>query len=184
MYPARRFVVPAARGEVLEIGAGTGLNFALYDPSRVRRVVAIDPDPHMLRRARAKAAHAPVPVELEEAGGERLPFPAESFDTVVVTWTLCTIPDPVAALREAVRVLRPGGALLFIEHTRSVQPVLARVQTYATPVWRQLFGGCHLDRPAVDLVRASGLVVGEVTPVGRERWTLMPIYYGSAAKAA
>jgi SAM-dependent methyltransferase len=182
MYPARRLVVPAACGEVLEIGVGTGLNLALYDPSRVRRVTAIDPDPHMLRRARERAASAPVPVDLVQGAAERIPCAEGRFDTVLVTWTLCTVEDTGATLAEVRRVLRPGGRLVFIEHTRSIQPAIAQAQRRLTPVWRRLLGGCHLDRPAVDLVRASGLVVRDVAAVGRERWTLLPVYEGTASK--
>lgn len=182
MYPARRLVVPAASGEVLEIGVGTGLNLPLYDAARVRRVTAIDPDPHMLRRARERAAVAPVPVDLVQAAAERIPYADGRFDTVLVTWTLCTVENPSATLAEVRRVLRPGGRLVFIEHTRSVQPALARAQRGLTPLWRRLLGGCHLDRPAVDLVRTSGLVVCEVGAVGRERWTLLPVYEGTAVK--
>jgi SAM-dependent methyltransferase len=182
MYPARRLVVPAACGEVLEIGVGTGLNLALYDPSRVRRVTAIDPDPHMLRRARERVASAPVPVDLVQGAAERIPCAEGRFDTVLVTWTLCTVEDTGATLAEVRRVLRPGGRLVFIEHTRSIQPAIARAQRRLTPVWRRLLGGCHLDRPAVDLVRASGLVVRDVAAVGRERWTLLPVYEGTASK--
>jgi SAM-dependent methyltransferase len=182
MYPARRLVVPAACGEVLEIGVGTGLNLALYDPSRVRRVTAIDPDPHMLRRARERAASAPVPVDLVQGAAERIPCAEGRFDTVLVTWTLCTVEDTGATLAEVRRVLRPGGRLVFIEHTRSIQPAIAQAQRRRTPVWRRLLGGCHLDRPAVDLVRASGLVVRDVAAVGRERWTLLPVYEGTASK--
>jgi SAM-dependent methyltransferase len=184
MYPARRLVVPEARGDVLEIGVGTGLNLALYDRAVVRRLTAVDPDPHMLRRARKRAQELGVPVDLHDSGAERLPFDADRFDTVVLTWVLCTVPDPAAALAEARRVLKPSGRLLFIEHTRSVQPGIARVQATVTPLWRRIAGGCHLDRPAVDLLRASGLVPDQVTPVGRERWTLLPIYRGTAVKAA
>lgn len=184
LYPARRFVVPEARGEVLEVGVGTGLNLPLYDRAAVRRVVGIEPDPHMLRRARARAADLGLEVELHEVGAERLPFAAERFDTAVLTWVLCTIPDAGAALAEVRRVLRPGGVVLFVEHTRSVQPGLARVQERLTPLWGRLTGGCHLDRPGVDLVRASGLALEEVAPVGRERWTLLPVYRGRARKAA
>jgi len=182
MYPARRVVVPLASGEVLEIGVGTGLNLALYDASRVRRVTALDPDPHMLRRARERVGVAPVPVDLVQAAAERIPCADARFDTVLVTWTLCTVENPGATLAEVRRVLRPGGRLVFIEHTRSVQPALARAQQRLTPLWRRLLGGCHLDRPAVDLVRASGLVVRDVAAVGRERWTLLPVYEGTASK--
>jgi ubiquinone/menaquinone biosynthesis C-methylase UbiE len=182
MYPARRLVVPEARGDVLELGVGTGLNFDLYDPAAVTRLVGVEPDPHMLRRARPRAATLPFPVELHETGAERLPFADDRFDTVVVTWALCTIPDPAGALAEARRVLRPGGRLLFIEHTRSPQGGVVRLQEALSPLWSRLAGGCRLDRAAVDLVRASGLVLAHVEAVGRDRWTLLPVYRGAAMK--
>src|SRR5262249_31059936 len=100
MYPARRLVVPLASGEGREIGVGTGLTLALYDASRVRRVTAIDPDPHMVRRARERAAVAPVPVDLIQAAAERIPCADGRFDTVLVTWTLCTVENPGATLAE------------------------------------------------------------------------------------
>ncbi len=173
LEPARELVVPQARGAVLEVGVGTGLNFALYRD--VATLVGIDPDPHMLARARPRAARLSFPVELHQVGAERLPFDAGRFDTAVVTFTLCTIPQPEAALAEIRRVLRPGGRLLFVEHTRSVQPALAAVQDALTPLWKRIGGGCHLNRPAVDLVRRAGFDVAEVGPVWRERWTLMPV---------
>jgi SAM-dependent methyltransferase len=182
LHPARRLVVPRAEGAVLEVGVGTGLNFGLYD--RVQELVGVEPDPHMLARARPRTDGLPFPVTLHEVGAERMPFPADRFDTVVVTFTLCTIADPAAALAEMHRVLRPGGQLLFVEHTRSVQPGLARAQDALTPLWRRLGGGCHLNRPAFDLLRAGGFVVAEAAPVWRERWTLLPVYRGTARKAA
>ncbi len=182
LWPARRLIVPEARGEVLELGVGTGLNFELYDAAAVTRLVGVEPDPHMLRRARRRASSLAMPVALVQASAERLPLASERFDTVVVTWALCTIPDPAAALDEARRVLRPRGRLLFVEHTRSTQPALARLQHALTPLWMRICGGCHLDRPAVELVRASGLAVTDVVPVGRERWTLLPVYRGAAAR--
>jgi SAM-dependent methyltransferase len=180
LYPARRLVVPDAVGSVLEVGAGTGLNFELYDWTRVRLVTGIEPDPHMLRRARERAAALGRPIRLVASGGEALPFRDASFDTVVITWVLCTIPDPAAALAEVRRVLRRGGAVLFAEHTRSVQPALARVQAALNPVWTRFSGGCRLDRPGVDLLRRAGLQVERVEPFGRERWTLVPTYRGVA----
>jgi SAM-dependent methyltransferase len=182
LYPARRLVVPAAAGDVLELGAGTGLNFDLYDWTRVRGVVAIEPDPHMLRRARARAAALARPIRVLASGGEALPFADASFDTALVTWVLCTIPGPAAALAEVRRVLRPGGTVVFVEHTRSVQPGLGRVQSALNPLWGRLSGGCRLDRPAVELLRAGGFAVEQVAPFGRERWTLVPTYHGVARR--
>lgn len=176
LAPARRLVVPEAQGAVLEIGVGTGLNLEVYDPRRVTRLVGIEPDPHMLRRARPRVAALAFPSTLVQADAERLPFPSDSFDTVVVTFTLCTIPHPAAALIEIRRVLRPQGRALLLEHTRSPQPTMAGLQDAITPVWRHFSGGCHLNRPAMDLARESGLDVHDVHPVGRDRWTLLPVY--------
>src|SRR5262245_39749286 len=106
LYPARRLVVPEARGDVLELGVGTGLNFGLY--GGVRSLAGIDPDPFMLRRARARAAELALPIELHEAGAEALPFDRGRFDMIIMTFTLCTIPDVTASLAEARRVLKPG----------------------------------------------------------------------------
>ena len=123
MYPARRLVVPEATGRVLEVGVGTGLNFGLYRD--VTSLAGVDPDPHMLARARARVARAAVS---RSSCTRRAPsscrFRTTHFDTAVITFTLCTIPDPAAALAEVRRVLRPGGRLLFVEHTRSIQPLV------------------------------------------------------------
>ena len=180
LFPARELVVPAATGAVLEVGVGTGLNFELY--RGIDELVGIEPDPHMLARARARAMVLSFPVELHQAGAESMPFPDARFDTAVVTFTLCTIPDPIAALAELRRVLRPGGRMLFVEHTRSSQPVLAGVQDLLTPLWKRIGGGCHLNRPSLDLVREQGFSVADVAPVWREHWTLMPIYRATARR--
>ena len=180
MYPARRFVVPEATGTVLEVGVGTGLNFGLYRD--VTALEGVDPDPFMLARARERVADLPFPVRLHETGAERMPFTDGHFDTAVVTFTLCTIPDPAAALAEVYRVLRAGGRLLFIEHTRSIQPVVAGVQDALTPLWKKIGGGCHLNRRAIELVRAAGFQVRGTEAVWRERWTLFPVYRAVAWK--
>src|SRR5262245_61217582 len=180
LYPARRLVVPEARGRVLEVGVGTGLNFGLY--GAVEELQGIDPDPYMLERARPRAAELPFPVELHQAGAERMPFADAHFDSAVVTFALCTIPDPAAALAAIRRVLRPGGRLLCVEHTRSVQPLTASAQDLLTPLWKKMGGGCHLNRPAVDLVRGAGFDMRATAPVWGERWTLLPVYQGDAVK--
>jgi ubiquinone/menaquinone biosynthesis C-methylase UbiE len=182
MYPARRLVVPEATGKVLEVGVGTGLNFGLY--AGVESLAGVDPDPYMLERARPRAAALPFPAELHQAGAERMPFADAHFDTAVVTFTLCTIPDPTRALAEVRRVLKPGGRLLFVEHTRSIQPFLATFQDALTPLWKRIGGGCHLNRRAVALVEAAGFRVRRTEPVWRETWTLFPVYRGMAERAA
>lgn len=179
MYEARKLVVPEARGRVLEIGVGTGLNLDLYG-TEVSALVGIEPDPYMLRRARRRAEHVQRPIELHELGAEELPFESASFDTVVITFTLCTIPEPEAALAQVRRVLRPEGRLLFLEHVRSRGPLMSRVQDAITPVWRRLFGGCRPNRQAADLLRAAGFAIERLAPVGRERANPLPVYRGVA----
>ena len=182
MYPARRLVVPEARGRVLEVGVGTGLNLDLYRD--VASLDAVDPDPFMLERAAPRISALPFPARLHRTGAETLPFSDASFDTAVITFALCTIPDPATALAEVRRVLASGGRLLFVEHTRSVQPLVAGVQTALTPLWKKIGGGCHLNRPAVELVARAGFRVRHTEPVWRERWTLFPVYRGVAEVAA
>lgn len=182
LWPTRERVVPQASGRVLEIGIGTGLNLALYRD--LEALVGIEPDPHMLARARARAERLPFPTELHQIGAESLPFDAASFDTVVVTFTLCTIPDPQGALAEVRRVIKPGGRVLFAEHVRSSRPLLARVQTTITPLWRRIGGGCQLDRPSVELLGQAGFAIESMEPFGRPDWSLVPVYFGAAAPRA
>jgi ubiquinone/menaquinone biosynthesis C-methylase UbiE len=151
----RTELVPQARGRVLEVGIGSGLNLPFYGPE-VMEVDGVDPSPELLRQARRRAAVARFPVRLHPDSAERLPFPDGTFDTAVMTWTLCSIPDPEAALREVRRVLRPAGRLLFVEHGSSPEPAVATWQRRLEPVWRRVSGGCHLTRKVDDLVRAAG----------------------------
>lgn len=142
----RKRWVPQASGDVLEVGVGSGLNLALYDPARVTSIMGLDPSVPLLDRARARAASAPIAVDLLEGDAQRLPFAAARFDTVLMTYTLCSIPDPARALREIRRVLRPDGRLVLIEHGRAPDPRTYRWQRRLTPVWRRIGGNCHLDR--------------------------------------
>ena len=152
MGDRRRRLLAGARGAVLEIGGGTGANLANYRD--VERVVVAEPDPFMRRRLEQKLADARVPVEVSVAGAEALPFPDGSFDTVVSTLVLCTVPDQEAALDEVRRVLRPGGKLLFIEHVRAVGS-RARWQDRIEPLWRRLLGGCHPNRDTVAAIEEA-----------------------------
>jgi len=151
----RRAAVVAARGRVLEIGVGSGLNFALYG-KQVEFVYGIDPSPRLLSIARRRAAASGVPVELLLGSANAIPLADNAIDTIVMTWTLCSIPDPLAALREMRRVLKPNGNLCFVEHGLSPEPSVERWQHRLTPPWRCIAGGCHLDRKMDDLIRQSG----------------------------
>jgi ubiquinone/menaquinone biosynthesis C-methylase UbiE len=158
----RRALVPMARGRVVDIGIGSGLNLPLYG-AEVESVIGIDPSAGLLSLARRAAASAAVRAELLLGSATDLPLRTGSVDTVVMTWTLCSIPDPAAALREMKRVLRPGGALLFIEHGLSPEPGVARWQRKLTPIWRRLAGGCHLDRKVDELIRGVGFEIATLS---------------------
>ena len=155
MADRRRDLLAGASGRILEIGAGTGLNFAHYPPA-VTEVVATEPDPHMLRRAREAAAGAPVPVTVVQAPAERLPFPDGEFDAVVSTLVLCSVRDPADALGEIRRVLRPDGVLLFFEHVRSLSPGHARWQDRLERPWGWVSGGCHPNRDTAGSIERAG----------------------------
>lgn len=157
----RRNVLRGVRGRVLEPGIGTGRNLPLYPPG-VERLVGVDPDEVMLRRARERAGKVPFPVDLVPASAGELPFEDASFDAAVATLAFCTIPDPLKALRETRRVLGSGGELRLLEHVRMEREPVARVQEAATPLWKRVAGGCHLDRDTLALVREAGFGVERV----------------------
>ncbi len=157
MNELRPGALAGARGEVLEVGFGSGLNLDFY-PAAVTGVVGIEPNPVEGLRAleeRIRAARFPVAQHALRADGE-LPFDSGRFDCVVTTWTLCSIPDPVRALREMRRVLKPGGVYLFIEHGRAPTEGLARWQDRLNPAWRRLAGGCNMNRPIDAIVEKAG----------------------------
>jgi ubiquinone/menaquinone biosynthesis C-methylase UbiE len=145
-----------ACGEVLEIGYGTGLNLPHY-PAGVSRLTMVDPVRLLPSRVKRRSAGLPFPVVMEQGGAESLAFPDQRFDTVVSTWTLCTIPDAQQALREISRVLRPMGRFLFVEHGRSDDPRVAAWQDRLNPLQRFMSCGCNLNRPIHELVQRSGL---------------------------
>lgn len=145
-----------AAGTVLEIGLGTGLNLPHY-PRHVRRVTGVDSNPGVVRRLRRRAQATGIEVEHHGLSAEALPFPEGSFDTVVSTFTLCSIPDLPRALAEVRRVLRPGGKFLFLEHGLAPEPAVARWQRRLDPLWTKIGDGCHLDRDPAAAVAAAGL---------------------------
>jgi ubiquinone/menaquinone biosynthesis C-methylase UbiE len=152
--------VPMASGAVLEIGAGSGLNFGHYG-SGVRAVYALDPSAELRRMAVPRAQRARVAIHFLAASAEAVPLPDGSIDTVVTTWTLCTIPDPSRALAEMRRVLRGDGRLIFVEHGRAPDLRVSRWQDRLTPAWRRIAGGCHLNRPIDALLKAGRFEVSK-----------------------
>ena len=158
----RAQVVPHARGQVLEIGIGTGLNLGFYDPQNVSAIVGVDPAAQMQDKARRRAAGIGIPVEMIALELGQIQAEDARFDSIVCTFTLCTIPDPVAALREMRRVLKPGGKLLFAEHGRAPDAEVRRWQDRITPLWKPLAGGCHLNRDIPALLKAGGFHIREL----------------------
>jgi len=152
----RRKVIPQAQGRVLEIGIGTGLNLPFYDTGRVIELVGVEPSLRMHHLALKRSRAARLPVEMVGITAEKLPLADHIFDTVVSTYTLCTIPDPVAALREVRRVLAPGGRLLFSEHGRAPDENVRKWQSRIQPFWSPLAGGCKLDRDIPAILKEAG----------------------------
>ena len=155
----REKVVPLAEGEVLEIGVGSGLNFPHYDTSKVRKVWGLEPSEGMRQLARKNLGDSTLEVEMIDLPGEEIPLDANSVDTVLVTYTLCTIPDARAALRGMGRVLRPGGKLLFCEHGLAPDAGVQKWQHRINPTWRRLGGGCNVNRDIPGLLESSGFRV-------------------------
>lgn len=152
----RQKVVPLAQGKVLEIGIGTGLNLQHYDLEKVQQVIGLDPGAELHGLARKRSQQARLPVELVSLSAERIPFEDATFDTVLVTYSLCTIADPLAALREMRRVLKPQGRLLYCEHGAAPDAAVKKWQDRLTPLWSTLAGGCHLNRDIPALLREAG----------------------------
>jgi ubiquinone/menaquinone biosynthesis C-methylase UbiE len=158
----REKVVPRARGRVLEVGLGSGLNLGFYDAEKVDVVLGLEPSAELKERAAPRAAKADVPLEMVGLIGEDIPLESESVDTVMITYTLCTIPGVDAALAEMRRVLRPQGELIFCEHGKAPDANVARWQARVEPIWKRLAGGCHLTRDIPELLRGAGFEVRDL----------------------
>ena len=156
----REKVVPEARGHVLEIGMGAGHNLPYYRTEQVERVVGIDPCSTSWALAQPRAATLGVPLEFIEGSAESMPLPDEEFDTVLMTFSLCTIPNAQMALQEMRRVLKPGGRLIFCEHGEAPDASVARWQQRINPIWRKLLGGCNLNRPILRWISDAGFSIG------------------------
>lgn len=181
---ARSQIVPRARGKVLEIGIGSGLNLEFYDAQRVEHVFGVDPCAEIQAKARRRAQKIGIPVDTVPRVIEQIGAEDASFDTVVSTFTLCTIPDPVPALRELRRVLKPGGELLFREHGLAPDAGVRAWQHRLTPLWKPLAGGCHLNRDIPALIEAGGFRIDELAHRYLKGPKPMTYVYSGVAHAA
>ncbi len=159
--PYRERVIGRAEGRVLEIGAGSGINLPFYQAG-VTDVVALEPERHLMAMAERKANAAHRPVTFLQASAEAIPLDDRSVDTVVTTWTLCSIPDADRALREMRRVLKPTGRLLFVEHGLAPEAGVRKWQNRLTPMWKKIGGGCHLNRSITALIEGGGFKLNQL----------------------
>ena len=180
LVPFRERVIGAAEGRVLEVGVGSGINLPFYRPP-VREVLALEPAPRLVTMARNASHVTGMPVSFLEASAEAIPLDKHSVDTIVTTWTLCSIPQAATALADMRRVLRPGGKLLFVEHGLAPDEGVRRWQDRLTPVWRCISGGCHLNRPIRSMIEGAGFHLDRIETgymPGPKSMTFM--YEGSA----
>lgn len=155
----RAKVVPQASGLVLEVGIGSGLNLPFYDTTKVSRIVGIDPSEELNAMAKKMAVDRGLEVEFILAGAESIPLPDNHVDTALITYTLCTIPDALTASKEILRVLKPGGKLIFCEHGLAPDSNVAKWQGRIDPYWGKIAGGCHLNRDIPEMIRAAGFEI-------------------------
>jgi ubiquinone/menaquinone biosynthesis C-methylase UbiE len=161
LLPFRERVIGAAEGRVLEIGVGSGMNLPFYRPP-VREVLALEPAPRLVTMARRASRATSMPISFIEASAEVIPLDQHSVDTIVTTWTLCSIPQAATALADMRRVLRPGGKLLFVEHGLAPDEAVRRWQDRLTPIWRRFSGGCHLNRPIRSMIEGAGFRIDRI----------------------
>ncbi|QUL38611.1 class I SAM-dependent methyltransferase [Erythrobacter sp. JK5] len=171
----RAQIVPLARGDVFELGCGGGINQQFYDTAAVESYSGIDPHEGLLEAARKAARAKGWRVDIRQGFGEAIPYPDRSFDTVVCTFTLCSVEDPALVLTEMRRILKPGGQALFLEHGRAPDADVAKWQDRIEPYWKPLAGGCHLTRPIGSAFRGSGF---EVEPLGQGYLPKTPRFAG------
>jgi ubiquinone/menaquinone biosynthesis C-methylase UbiE len=155
----RKKVVPLAEGRVLEVGIGSGLNLSFYDPNKVEKVWGLDPSAELRVYAEKVAAETAFDVEFIGLEAEEIPLDAASMDTVLITYTMCTIPDVMTALEGMRRVLKPGGQMIFCEHGRAPDEAVRKWQDRLNPIWKKIGGGCNLNRPIPDLIEQGGFKV-------------------------
>ena len=184
MMRQRAKVVPLAHGRVLEVGIGSGLNLSFYDKGKVDKVVGLDPSPELQMKARRRAAEAGIEVEWLTLSGEKIPLPDGSVDSIVVTYTLCTIPDAHSALLEMRRVLKRGACLYFSEHGAAPDASVRKWQERLNPLWRRISGGCNMNRNIPKMLEDAGLQIESIDTIYLPG--LRPLtynYWGSASRA-
>ena len=177
----REKVVPLADGRVLEIGIGSGLNLPYYDPTKVAKVWGLDPSSDMTRMAETAARAAPFDVEFIGLPGAEIPLDDDSVDTVLITYTLCTIAETLPALRQMARVLKPGGKLVFCEHGAAPDASVRRWQDRLNPIWKRFGGGCHLNRAIPDLIEHGGFRITRMETMYIPGWRPASFNYWGAA---
>ena len=180
----RRKVVPRAEGRVLEIGFGAGHNLPFYDASKVSHIWALEPAAEMRARAAERVAASPIPLEFLDLPGESIPLENEAADTILITYTLCTIPDVMAALGQMRRVLKPGGRVIFCEHGEAPDENVRKWQRRLTPAWKKIGGGCHVGRPIPKMIGDAGFRIADMDTMylpGTPRFAGFN-YWGSATK--
>lgn len=178
----RQKVVPLASGRVLEIGIGSGLNIPLYDAGKVEHLWGLDPSAEMWAIARKNARDHHIDAEFIQSGAESIPLGDNCVDCVLVTYTLCTIPDPLMALNEIKRVLKPSGQLVFCEHGKAPDISVERWQNRLNPVWKRLSGGCHLNRPIPRLLEQSGFKSPDMDTMYLPGWKPASFNYWGTAR--
>lgn len=179
----RRKVVPLAKGRVLEIGIGSGLNLPYYDPSKVEMIWGLEPSRQMRAMAEKRVSDAPFKVEFIGLSDDEIPLESDSVDTVLVTYTLCTIPDVVPALEGMRRVLKPGGELIFSEHGLAPDENVRRWQDRINPIWKRLGGGCNLNRPIPSLIEQGGFKIRNIETMYIPGWKPASFnYWGTAVQ--
>jgi ubiquinone/menaquinone biosynthesis C-methylase UbiE len=180
----RSKVVPKARGQVLEVGIGSGLNLPYYDSQQVEKIWGLDPSDELRRMAAREAEKVRLEVELLAERGEAIPLDANSIDTVVTTFTLCSIADAERALVSMARVLKPGGSLLFCEHGVAPDASVRRVQRGLNPIWKRVGGGCHLNRPIPRLIEENGFEITALKAKYMPGWRWASFQYWGVATPA
>ena len=180
----RAQIIPRAHGRVLEIGIGSGLNFDFYDFEKVTEVVGVDPAVSLVAIAKSRASNFDSKISFIETTAESINLESSTFDSAVIGFSLCTIPDPMQALAETHRLLKPGGSLFFMEHGLAPEPNIQKWQHRITPVWKKIAGGCNLNRNIEELILSGGFEFKEL----KKKYNKGPkiasyLYYGEAPKA-